>query len=231
VNAASYQGTAVSPGEIVTIFGSGMGPATLAGYQITSYGYFDSLVGETTVLFDGMPAPLIYSKSGQVSAIVPYSVAGQSSTQMTIVYQGRASAPVTVPVTASAPGLFSADSSGTGNGAIFNQDSSTNSSSNPAAKGSVIVLFGTGEGQTNPPGANGRIALSVYPKPLLPVKVSIGGIDATAGIAYAGAAPTLVAGMFQIDVTVPTGVASGNVPVVVTIGTASSQAALTVAIQ
>src|SRR5258706_894203 len=106
---------------------------------------------------------------------------------MVVIYQGRVSAPVTVAVATAAPALFSADSSGKGNGAILNQDSTPNSPANPAEKGSVVVLFGTGEGQTKPRGADGRIATTVFPKPEQDVKVTIGGIDAS--IAYAGAAP------------------------------------------
>src|SRR5258706_6576363 len=78
VNAASFLGGPIAPGELVTIFGTGIGPATLAGFVITPAGFFESLVGETTVLFDGIPAPLIYASAGQTTAIVPYSVAGKS---------------------------------------------------------------------------------------------------------------------------------------------------------
>lgn len=231
VNAASELGGPVAPGEIVAIYGNGIGPAALSNFQISPTYFFESYTGSTTIAFDGIPAPLIYASGGQTAAIVPYSVAGQTSTQMVITYQGRASAPVTVPVAASAPGLFSASASGTGNGAIDNADGTVNSPANPAKRGSIIVLYGSGEGQTNPPGVDGRIALSVYPKPVLPVKVSIGGVDATSGILYAGSAPTLVAGVFQINVTVPTNVPAGAVPVVVTIGQASSQPGLTVSLQ
>lgn len=231
VNAASEQNTTVAPGEIVALYGTGIGPPALTSFQITPASFFDTITGSTTVLFDGIPAPLIYAFGPQTSAIVPYSVAGQTSTRMVVTYQGLTSAPMTLSVAPSAPGLFSANSSGTGNGAIDNADGSVNSPSNPAALGSVIVLFGTGEGQTNPRGVDGRIALSVFPKPVLPVKVTIGGLDATAGIQYAGAAPTLVAGVFQINVIVPPGVPAGAVPVVVTIGQASSQSGLTVSLK
>jgi uncharacterized protein (TIGR03437 family) len=231
VNAASEQGTTVAPGEIVAIYGNGIGPATLANFQITPASFFDTIVANTTVLFDGIPAPLIYASAGQTAAIVPYSVAGQTSTQMVVNYQGLASPPVKLNVAPSAPGLFSVNASGTGNGSILNQDLSINSPSNPAARGAIIVLYGTGEGQTNPPGVDGRIALSVYPKPILPVKVTIGGVAATAGVLYAGAAPDLVAGVFQINVTVPQNVPAGAVPVVVTVGSASSQSGLTVSLK
>ncbi len=229
VNAASFLGGPVAPGEIITIFGTGIGPATLASAQLTPFGFLDSQAGDTSVLFDNVPAPLIYASSGQTAAIVPYSVASQSTTQMVILYQGRSSTPVTLPVVAAAPALFSSNSSGKGNGAILNQDSSVNSPSNPAEKGSVVVLFGTGEGQTDPRGIDGRIASSVFPKPLGDVKVSIGGIQTT--VNYAGAAPFEVAGVFQINAVVPPGVASGPVPVVVMEGNASSQSGLTVSVK
>jgi uncharacterized protein (TIGR03437 family) len=229
VNGASFIGGAVAPGEIITIFGTAIGPLNLAGAQLTTFGFLDSQTGETSVLFDGIPAPLVYASAGQTAAIVPYSVSGQSSTQMVIVYQGRRSAPVTLPVTASAPGLFSIDSSGKGNGAILNQDSTLNSPSNPAAKGSVIVLFGTGEGQTDPRGIDGRIASGALPKPVAPVTVTIGGIQAD--FLYAGAAPFEVAGVFQINAVVPNGVNSGAAPVLVKVGNASSPAGITVSVQ
>jgi len=231
VNAASEAGGSVAPGEIVAIYGSGVGPATLASFQISQASFFQPFIAGTTVTFDGIPAPLVFASSGLVAAIVPYSVAGQSTTQMVVTCQGQASSPVTLQVAPSAPGLFSANGSGTGNGAIVNQDGTINSPSNPAPRGSVILLYGTGEGQTTPAGVDGRIALSVYPKPALPVKVSLGGTDVTSNILYVGAAPTLVAGVFQMNLTIPANAPTGAVPVVVTVGTASSQSGLTVAVK
>ncbi len=229
VNAASFIGGPVSPGEIVTFFGTGIGPAKLAGLTLSLPTFVDTLISDTTILFDGIPAPLIYASSGQTSAIVPYSVAGKTATQVVAIYQGRRSAPISLPVASAAPALFAADSTGKGPGAILNQDTSINSAANPAAKGSVIVLYGTGEGQTTPGGIDGRIATAVYPKPGLSVKVSIGGVDAT--VQYAGAAPYLVAGVLQVNATVPDSVGSGPQPVAVTVGNASSPAGITVAVQ
>ena len=228
-NAASYAGGGVAPGEVVVIFGTGIGPSNLAGYRLTPFNFFDTLVSDTTVLFDGVPAPLIYASAGQTAAVVPYTLAGQTTTQLTVVYQGRPSQAVPLPVVGAAPGLFSANASGKGNGAILNQDGSPNSPANPAAKGSIVMLYGTGDGLVTPTAITGHITGSVLPKPVLPVKVSIGGIDTS--VQYAGAAPSLLAGVFQINATVPTSVPSGAVPVVVTVGTASSQAGLTVSVQ
>jgi uncharacterized protein (TIGR03437 family) len=229
VNAASFQGGPVAPGELVTIFGAGVGPANLAGLALTGYGYVDSYIGETRVLFDGVPSPLVYAFAGQTTAIVPYSVAGKASTQMTVVYRGRSSAPATLAVAAAAPALFSADSSGKGNGAILNQDSSVNSAANPADQGSVVVLFGTGEGQTDPRGADGRVASGVFPKPVLPLSVTIGGQPAE--VLYYGAAPALVSGVLQINARIPAGIASGAAEAIVTVGSFSSPAGLTVSVK
>ncbi len=231
VNAASYSSGTVSPGEIVTITGTGIGPDTLQNYQIQS-GQFSTQVSGTKIFFDGVAAPIIYVSAKQDAVVVPYAVAGRTQTLVTAQYNGITSAPFTVPVANSVPGLFSADSSGAGQGAILNQDASYNSTKIPAARGSVVVLYGTGEGQTTPGGIDGLIAASVYPKPTLPVSVTIGGqtID-PAAILYAGAAPGAIAGLFQINVKVPCTVTAGNSPVLVQVGTVQSQKGLTVALR
>src|SRR4029077_19093934 len=103
VNAATFRGGAVAPGEIVTVFGAGLGPNTLATAQYVD-GRLPTSAGETRVLFDGTPAPMIYASAGQVSAIVPYSARGSARVQ--VEYQGTLTAPVMVTVAAAAPGIF-----------------------------------------------------------------------------------------------------------------------------
>lgn len=230
VNAASYTQGGVSPGEIVTIFGSGMGPDALVPLALTTDGsaLTTSLAG-TQVLFDGVPAPMIYTSAGQVSAIVPYEVAGAQSTRATVTYQGEPSAAMTLAVTASAPGIFSIDSSGSGPGAILNQDYSVNSAANPAARGSVVMIYATGEGQTQPAGRDGVITGATLATPALGVSAEIGGVPAT--VLYAGSAPGLVAGVLQVNVVLPDGVGVGVVPVVVTVGGVTSQGSVTVAVK
>jgi len=105
-----------------------------------------------------------------------------------------------------------------------------NSSANPAAAGSVVVIYATGEGQTMPAGIDGKFAAGPgYPAPELPVSVTIGGLPAD--VLYAGAAPTLVAGVMQVNARVPAGVTSGDNAVTVTVGTASSQPGITLAVK
>ena len=155
VNGASFVAGQVSAGEIITIFGTGLGPAILTGARLTAAGTVDTSLNGTTVLFDGVPAPLVYTSAKQVAAVVPYSVGSQATTQLQVSYQGAMSPATTLAVAGSAPAIFTADASGKGQGAIQNQDTSYNSSANPAAAGSIIVLYGTGEGLTDPSGVDG----------------------------------------------------------------------------
>jgi uncharacterized protein (TIGR03437 family) len=127
------------------------------------------------------------------------------------------------------PGLFTADASGKGQGAFSNADGRLNSAQNPAAKGSIVTFYATGEGLTSPPGVDGKIAVPPYTVPVLPVTVNIDGIPAE--IAYKGGAPGEVAGVMQINVRIPAAAHSGNVPVVLIVGNAKSQDLVTVAVQ
>jgi len=229
VNAASLLPGPVAPGELVTIFGSGMGPTTGVGVLLNSAGLIDNSLAGARVLFDGIPAPLTFVRSDQINAVTPYEVLGRTFTQLQVEYGALRSAPAALPVADTAPGIFTLDSSGRGNGAILNQDGSVNSTSNPASRGSVVALFATGEGQTFPAGVNGKPAADPFPRPIRQVRVLIGGIDAQ--ILYAGGAPGLVAGVLQVNARIPDGVAPGNaVPVSLVIGELNSQSGVTLAV-
>jgi uncharacterized protein (TIGR03437 family) len=229
-NGASFLGGAIAPGEVVTLYGSSMGPAALTTLQLDANGNVAKSLAGTVVTFNGTAAALIYTSAGQVSAIVPYGVNSKALADVQITYNGAASNTVSIPVTDASPALFTYNSSGKGAAALLNQDNSVNTPDNPAARGSVITLFGTGEGQTDPGGVDGQVANSVYPKPVLPVSVTIGGIPAA--VAYAGAAPGDVAGVIQINVTIDNAVTPGPaVPIAITIGTKTSPAGTTIAVQ
>jgi uncharacterized protein (TIGR03437 family) len=178
---------------------------------------------------------MVYAAQNQVAPIVPYEVAGKASTNIQVEYNGLRTPALNMPVAPSAPALFTSHSTGIGQAAILNEDGSVNSSANPAAKGSVVVLFATGEGQTNPGGVDGKLAAALpLPAPLLPVTVLVGGPQGTgknAAVLYAGAAPTLVAGVLQINIVVPADAPSGNVPVSISVGGVSSGEMATVAIR
>lgn len=201
-NSGSNRGGPIAPGEIVVVYGSGIGPGQLVQFQPDPSGLVATSLAGTQVFFNGIPAPIVYTSATQAAAIVPYGVSGLA--QLSVTYaQTQSVAVALVPSTGAAPGIFTADSSGKGQAAALNLDGSINSPANPARIGSFISLFVTGEGQTWPVGLDGKPASDPLPQPLLPVGVTIGG--KSANVQYAGGAPGLVAGVMQINAQIPAG--------------------------
>jgi uncharacterized protein (TIGR03437 family) len=207
-NAASNRAGALAPGEVVVLYGGG-----LSGVQ--------------SVLFNGLPAPLLYSTDTQVGAVVPYALTA-ATVQIVAQSSGAASAPLPATFAATAPGIFTSDGSGAGQAAATNPDGTANTPANPAAVGSILSLFATGEGQTSPAGVDGKLGNAPLPRPLAPVAVTIGGVAAE--VKYAGGASGIIAGVMQVNVVVPQGV-PGNVPVVISVGGSASQPGVTVSVR
>jgi uncharacterized protein (TIGR03437 family) len=229
VGAADYFAGAVTAGQAIVVFGSGYGPPSLAGLQLDGEGRVAKVLAETRVLFDGQPAPMIYAANGQVSAFVPFAVAGRTTTVMNVEYRGALSPPVYLNVVDAIPGLFTANASGAGQGAILNQNGSVNSASNPANPGDVIVLFGSGAGQTNPPGADGRLAATPLPELTQTVRVLVDGEPVN--VLYAGPAPGLAEGVLQVNARLSPNTRRGrNAQVIVEVGDYRSQPGVTIAI-
>ena len=233
VSAASLQPGPISPGEIVTIFGNGLGPATGISFQLVN-GKVPTSLGNVIVTFNNVAAPLLYVSSTQINAIVPYEIAGQVTANVVAQFAAGTSAVFQVRVVDAMPAIFSASQSGNGQGAILNQNFTVNSSINPATKGSVIQIFGTGEGQLVPGVSTGSVTPSVppFPKPAAQnITVTIGQIPSPS-IQYAGEAPGLVSGVIQVNAVVPAGVGSGPQQVVLSIGgNTNFLQSITVAIQ
>ena len=159
-NAASYATGAVSPGELATIFGTAIGPAGAAGAVTDpATGKLATTIGGAQVLFNGIAAPMIYASSTQVSAVVPYEMAPVASPSVWIKYAGQTSNAFQLTSTTTVPGLFTQNASGSGPGAILNQDNSVNGPGNRAAKGSIVQVFMT---------ARARPALRALPARLRP---------------------------------------------------------------
>lgn len=244
-NAASYASATVSPGELVTMFGTNIGPAIPAP-MVVAGGYASTTVGGVSVTIDGQSAPILYVSANQVTVQVPYEVT--TGTLKNVVLTNGANPPANAQVTiaSSVPGIFSADGSGTGEAAALNTTSAgvetLNGSTNPATIGETVTLYLTGEGDYNAPGLSGVpgatntgyiIPVSISPLPTLSPgpTVTIGGIDASAGVSYAGVVPGSILGILQINVVVPTGSATGaSVPVTVSIGGNATQSNITLAI-
>jgi uncharacterized protein (TIGR03437 family) len=158
-SAASY-GSAIAPGQMVTVWGNHLGPEKLVALQLDRNGLISSAAGGVRILFDGVPAALVHASATQCSAVVPYFGASGTTTHVQVENQGVRSNQFEVAVGATAPGLFTADSSGKGQGAILNEDVTPNSAVNPAVPGSIVVLWGTGEKITDPrESMDGRLSM------------------------------------------------------------------------
>jgi len=228
LHAASFTEGPVAPGEIVSIFGDNIGPAVPAA-SVPSGGFIPNQLAGVAASFDGALAPLLYASSSQINAIVPFAVTDKTSTLAQVTYNGNTVLSLNLPVNGASPGLFTFDSSGVGQAAVLNQDFSMNSSANAAAKGSLVMLFATGAGQTDPPGIDGKITQDDLPAPKLLVTVSVAGQPAE--VTYRGNAPGLVAGALQVNARIPDNIASGAATVVLTVGGIPSQPGTTLAVR
>jgi uncharacterized protein (TIGR03437 family) len=243
-NGAGYQAGPVSPGEIISIFGQNIGPSAAATLGISA-GYVQTSLGGVGVTIGGIAAPMVYVSAEQVSAQVPYTVPTGNQT-LVLTYGAATPASATVNVAATAPGLFTLNSSGAGAALVLNYNATTNaysinSSQNPAPIGSTVVFFLTGEGDyasatyapetgflvpLTPP-----VATGVYPQLAAPPTVSIGG-TAAVSVPYAGPIPGSMLGLLQVNAVVPVGASKGSaVPLLVTIGGNPTQAGVTMAVQ
>lgn len=218
VNGASLQPGAVSPGEVVTILGTNLGPTTGVLFSIGSDGKMSTSISGTTVTFDGVLAPLIFVRSDQVNAIVPYEIGGRLNTNVVVTRNTQSSTALQQKVVETSPAIFTLSQTGNGQGAILNSNSSVNGTNNPATRGTVIQIFATGEGALVPGAATGSFTPSSppFPKPIANVSVTIGGQPAT--ITYAGEAPGLVSGALQVNAIVPQSAGTGPQNVVLTVG-------------
>jgi uncharacterized protein (TIGR03437 family) len=227
-NAASGIAGAVSPGEILEVRGYSTGASLIGGLQLTSAGTVATSLNGLTVTFDGVPAPIIYTSANQTNLVVPYEIAGKASTSVQLTYNSLQTAAWTIPVVASTPGIFTVDSTGTGQAAVINQDGTVNSATNPAARGSIVSIYATGEGQTSPAGVTGSVTKASNP-PVAQVLVNIGGVATT--VQYAGSAPGDVSGVLQVNAAVPASIGSGPQPVMLTVGGVVSQPRVTIAVK
>jgi trimeric autotransporter adhesin len=229
VNAASGTAGAIAPGEIITLYGTGIGPSPTS-YMLETGGRLATNLSGTSVLINGVPAPLLYASAGQVNAIVPYEVGTSGTATIQVTSNGVTSATWGVPVVSSAPAPFTLTGSGVGGAAVLNQDNSVNGPSNPAGRGTVIQIFATGAGLTSPPSITGSVTQSTPYLPMIPIAVRIGGV--AADVQFEGSAPDAVSGLLQVNVAIPQGAPTGPaVAIVFQAGDWQSPAGVTIAVQ
>jgi uncharacterized protein (TIGR03437 family) len=246
VNAASFLPGAIAPGELVALVGSAIGPTQSATYQLDANGRVSTSLNGIRVLVNGVPAPLLYVGPNQINAVVPYDAYGHVAVPVHIETNGVADfdrtievAEVNPNVIPVAPGIFAADASGLGQVAAFNQDGTVNGPAHPAPAGSIISFYATGLGPTNITVPDGTIT-----NPSLLPQHNVAGIEVFIDVntpflqskvakpVWAGNAPYSVAGISQVNVVVPPGTHSGQVPIYVSMGhVVTSQSGMFITVQ
>jgi uncharacterized protein (TIGR03437 family) len=213
LNAASFVAQApVAPGSLISIFGSNLADGTAqSGVPLPSN------LGGTSVVLGGRSVPLVYASNGQLSALVPYDVPVNTQLQLLVQRGSALSVGNSLTVAAAQPAVFTANQQGTGQGVIVDTSTGVLADVNaPATAGDVVVISCTGLGAVDPPVANGA------PAPDSPISQTINAVTATIGgvpaqVQFAGLAPG-TAGVYQVNVVVPSGVAPGSqVPVLLTV--------------
>ena len=204
-NAGSYDSTGIAGGEIVSLFGEGIGPAAGAQPQVDLQTGFPKQLANVTVTFNGTPGPLLYVQDNQINAIAPWSLPSGQTVQICVVYNGNTTNCLTRPILVAHPGVFTVDGT---YAAALNQDGTLNTAANPAPVGSTVSVFATGLGAITPPEADGAIIGSPLPADVLPAEVYwqsgslIGLVSSPLDVTYAGPAPFEVAGVTQVNFVV-----------------------------
>ena len=210
LNAASLApaGAAVSPGEFVSAFGSG-----LAASAVAASPPYPFVLGDVAVTVNGIPAALAYVSAAQVNFLVPYAAVGGtalSTATIVVTNLGTASNAVIVPLQKTSPGMFSSDGSGTGLGAITHVNGSAVTAANPAKRSETVILYATGLGAVTPAAADGVPSSGTT---VNPVAVTIAG--QTASVSFAGLSPSFP-GLYQLNIVIPANlVGSGALPLAI----------------
>jgi uncharacterized protein (TIGR03437 family) len=213
LNAATLSGTGgVAPGELFTLTGFGIGPDIGLSYQLGVGGAVPTQLAGAQVLFDGIPVPILYAHSRQINAIAPAKMSVGGTAQVSVIYNNRRFEPFTAKTIVGAPGIYRLQPGQSAQAVAINQDGTINGPANPAPKGSIVTVWGTGYGQTIPPCATGELNVPFA----APLSLN-GGLFVTSlsgakpvPVQYAGSAPSLLCGIQQINFQVPADATPGT---------------------
>jgi uncharacterized protein (TIGR03437 family) len=225
VNGASFANGALVPGEIATVFGTNLTFSN--GINLAPSLPLATTLLNVQVMVNGIAAPIFavdnVNGQQQINFQVPYDIAGSNSATVQVISTGSAGNTVTVPVVSAQPGIFTYAVGNKTYGAILHANYSLANTSNPAAGGETMLIYCTGLGSVTPQPANGTAAVGATQTTISPT-LTIAGV-AVNDISYSGLAPGFV-GLYQINAAVPSGLAAGDQPVIITMNGTQSAIAL-----
>ena len=204
----------IGPGSYISIYGSGFSDATHVSKKLP----LPNSLNGTQVLIGGKPAPIYFTSTGQINAIVPFGVPVNTAQQLLVSTNGAVSVPEPIVLATAQPAIFSRDQTGRGLGVIAGQKTGSApfliDAQHPISAGDFLIIYCTGLGPVDQSVAAGSAGPSPPANTINQVTATIGGI--TASVKFSGLAPGLA--VYQVNVKVPKGVPTGNsVPVVLTV--------------
>ena len=228
VDAANFKLGPVAPGQIVSIFGSGISPEELSIAALDEDGLIPEDLSGVMVLADGYLMRLMAAGRGQINAVVPANLKGRFA-DIVVINKGKAAAPITVGLKKVVPRVFTAFGTGTGQAAAVNPQGVLNGGASPASVGGYLSLWVTGVADTSDPEFDpAAVATEATPLPF-PIQVRIGGVEQT--VVYAGTAPGMLEAVTQINIQIVPGTPSGPQPVLIVVGTEESPETTTVTVK
>ena len=234
VNGASFRGVFPAAGSIASLFGSNLASSPAFADTLP----LPAALNGVTVRLNDISAPLLYVSPGQINFQIPWELSGQAEASLTVTTAGGTSRPITIYPAAFAPGIFSVDSRGTGQGVVLTANtwelaapsgSIPGSAARPAARGEIITIFCTGLGDvTNRPPSGREASADPLSETTAVAAATVGGMPAS--VSFAGLAPSFV-GLYQVNIRIPESAPAGDaVPLALTIGGVSSNA-VTIAVE
>jgi uncharacterized protein (TIGR03437 family) len=217
----------VAAGSIAAVFGTNLSIGQSPSILPTPLPY---TLAQSSFTIGGQNVPLFFAMPGQVNVQIPWEMAGQTQVAIIATVNGVVSNTQSVPIVSFAPGIFSMDSSGGGQGAILiAPGAQLASAASPVSRGAYVSIFCTGLGPvTNQPATGAQGPANPLARTIATTTLTIGGV--TAVVTYSGLAPGLV-GLYQVNAIVPAALTPGNsVPVIVSVNNIPSNA-VTIAVQ
>jgi uncharacterized protein (TIGR03437 family) len=217
-SSASLEISSISPGELITLFGNGLGPQQGVQANVAPPSLYPTRMANVQVFFDGTPAPLLWVQDAQINLVTPWELTPGQNTQVCVAYNDVNTNCLTLPVVQATPAVFMVDAQ---HAAALNQDGTYNSADNPAAPGSIVTVFATGLGPITPSQSDGSLIGLPLPTNNLTFGVEAVYTIGESGplmympfdVQYAGPAPILVAGVSQINFRIVPYVSYGSIQV------------------
>ncbi|MGJ5817971.1 hypothetical protein [Paludibaculum fermentans] len=223
-NAASQLAGPIAPGELIEVEGPGIGPDEPTAGVVDETGVLASEAGGTKILINSTPAPVVSASTGRIRAIVPLTA--RVITYIEVLRGGVLTNRIQLAQAEAAPGLFAGED-GKGQAQAKNEDGSLNSAETPALLGELLTLRLTGAGLLDADVPPGAAPIDPRPRPVLPVAVLFGEVQAEEVVSAELVEPGIVEVKVRIPAAAPTG---GQVPLSVQVGSATTQPDVTVAL-